>query len=203
VACITVARAGERSAADREGRDVRRRTGALCAAGVLVLAGVIGGGEAAPTAAPVDLQATVNTAVRATVQAAPAPTRAPAATPAPAPLDEATIRHALAAGGFPTDDVRAFTPDTDPNQLLGRPGQYVAKVSWTDPRAPEGDATIEVFADAEALRARKAYTEAISPAGGPFTQYLYANEPRRALLRLPHQLTPDQAKTYQDWLASL
>jgi hypothetical protein len=126
--------------------------------------------------------------------------------PAPKPpLTGDGAAAALRGSGLPVTDVRVFTAETDPNKLLGRPGEYTHKVSWQDTRTPgEGnDATIEVFATADDLKRRKAYTEAIARTGGLFAQYVEANEARLALLRLPHDLTPDQAKGYRDWLAAL
>jgi hypothetical protein len=169
----------------------------------LALALAACGGEAA---APVDVEGTVQAAVQATTRAAPASTSTPAppAAPAtPARLDAGAVQQALASSGLPVSDVHAFTAETDPNQLLGRPNQYTVKVSWKDERAPAEDATIEVFPDLAALRARQTFTEAISQTGGPFTQYIFPNERRLALLRLPRGLTPDQADAYRRWLDTL
>jgi hypothetical protein len=121
---------------------------------------------------------------------------------APAP-DAASVAATLTEMGPPVGDVRLFDAETDPNRLLGRPGQYIGKVSWRDERAPDSNATLEFFADEPALRARERYTEAISRAGGPFTQYIYANPSRLALLRLPFALTPEQAAEYDAWLQAL
>jgi hypothetical protein len=122
-----------------------------------------------------------------------------------APLTAEAVVASLRGSGLPVTEVREFTAESDPNKLLGRPGQYTLKVSWQDTRAAgEGqDATVEVFATAEALAQRKAYTKAIADTGGFFAQYIETNDGRLALLRLPHQLTPEQAKPYRDWLAAL
>lgn len=123
----------------------------------------------------------------------------------PAVLSGDDLARAVQASGIPVANVRAFSAESDPNKLLGRPNQYTAKVSWQDTRAGEGadDATAELFANTADLAARRTYTTAISTSGGAFAQYIYANEPRRLLLRLPHQLTPDQAAGYEAWLATL
>ena len=113
----------------------------------------VGCGDPPPSTAPADVQGTVNAAVQATTRAIPAPTATLAPAPTPPPLDSAAIQQALTAAGIAVADVRAFTAENDPNQLLGRPGQYVAKVSWKDTRAQDVDATIEVFADDAALQA--------------------------------------------------
>lgn len=120
---------------------------------------------------------------------------------APPPLD-VEVAGSLQAS-LPVEQVRIFDAQTDPNRLLGRPGQYVGKVSWRDTRAPDSDATIELFADEPSLLARQRYVEAIVSSGGIFGQYVYANGPRLALLRLPFALTPDQAAEYAAWLATI
>jgi hypothetical protein len=54
---------------------------------------------------------------------------------------------AFAGDGMPVGDTRVFTSETDPNQLLGRPGQYFAKATWSDecvsPRSA-GEAPVSV-----------------------------------------------------------
>ena len=125
-----------------------------------------------------------------------------ATAPTVAPLTGTTVAASLQASALPVQDVRVFTAESDPNSLLGRPNQYTAKVSWRDTRGGD-DATLEVFANAADLEARRAYTDAISKAGSAFAQYIYPNTSRLALLRLPHALTPDQAAEYERWLAAL
>ena len=120
------------------------------------------------------------------------------------PLDSAALTAAVGASGQPVSNVKAFTAEHDVNHLLGRPNQYVAKVSWDDSRlANGGQGTIEVFASVEDLRARQKYTQAISDSAGARSQYIVPNEERLALMRLPHQLTPEQAEAYKGWFASL
>jgi hypothetical protein len=87
--------------------------------------------------------------------------------------------------------------DTDPNNLLGRPGQYVAKTNW---KINGKDATLEVFANVEDAKARKQYVDGIGKASPLFLQYSFLNESRAALLRVPKQLTPAKA---QEWDAML
>src|SRR5687768_6551864 len=90
--------------------------------------------------------------------------------PARPPLTGETVAASLRGSGLPVTGVRVLTADTDPNKLLGRPGEYTAKVSWQDGRAPgeANDATIEVFATADDLKRRKAYTEAVAKTGSMF-----------------------------------
>lgn len=140
-----------------------------------------------------------------------APTRAPTqppATPTPAALTNDSIMASLQKSGLPIADVVAYTSETDPNKLLGRPNQYAIKVSWTDTRVPElnplsSKPTIEVFTSAPALAAWKQYIEALGTAGPLFAQYVYVNEARMALCRVPRDFTPEQAKDYERWLGTL
>lgn len=139
----------------------------------------------------------------------PRPTATVAPTATPAALTGDAIAAALRASGLPAIEVIIHTADSDPNKLLGRPGQYIAKVNWKDQRVAESlgtlvaDATIEVYTDDAALKARVDYTEAISKASPLFLQYISTNPKRRATMRLPKDLTPDQAKQYETWLMAL
>jgi hypothetical protein len=61
-----------------------------------------------------------------------------------------------------------LTPTTDPDQLLGAPGQYVAKTNFQDPSvSPDVAAgSVEVFADTRSLAARQAFLK-VSSVGTP------------------------------------
>lgn len=127
--------------------------------------------------------------------------------PAAPTLTGDQVATSLRGSGLPTTGVQVFTAETDPNKLLGRPDQYTAKVSWFDSRVEPQDgltsATVEVFSDAASLDARFKYTDAIQKSTSAFAQYIYRNDGRRVLLRLPHDLTAAQAAEYQRWLATL
>jgi len=50
--------------------------------------------------------------------------------------------------GLPVADMEEFTAETCPNNLLGRPGEYTAKINFNDDRYPHfgsPDLSIEVF----------------------------------------------------------
>ena len=49
-------------------------------------------------------------------------------------LTEDAIVDALSASDLPITNLEVFDAETDPNSLLGRPGQYTVKVSWEDGR---------------------------------------------------------------------
>lgn len=114
------------------------------------------------------------------------------------------VAAAVRASGITVTDLIVYTAETDPNKLLGRPGQYIAKASWKDPRVSTADpATIEVFPDAASLQARFAYIDGIFKSSPMLLQWMYRNEARLALLRLPKDLTPDQARAWDDWFKKL
>lgn len=95
-----------------------------------------------------------------------------------------------------------YTEETDPNNQLGRPNQYIAKANWADASVeqsnPEGmiGGTIEVFTNENDLNHRKTYIEEITKNMPMVNQYIYENG--LYLLRLDKELTPTQAKKYQE-----
>ena len=97
-----------------------------------------------------------------------------------------------------------YTEETDLNNLLGRPNQYTSKIQFADNRldqsyVEENDAkggTIEVFGTKEDMEKRKDYIETISSSASLFTQYIYSKG--YAILRLDVELTPEQAKEYEN-----
>jgi len=191
----------------------------------LVLASACGQSDVAPSAAPglSSTAASVATGPPGPTVISLLPTRTPAPpTPvAASPMTGDIIATALKASGMPITEIVIYTAESDPNKLLGRPGQYVAKVSWRDQRTEPTpfptvsgfafptseptppDATIEVFPDDATLKTRQDYTEAISKSSPLFLQYISVNARRRALMRLPKDFTPDQAQAYQAWLGTL
>lgn len=116
----------------------------------------------------------------------------------------------LKAAGLPIGVVVVYTEATDTNHLLGRPHGYVSKANFSDtrvtatpsadPGADEGG-SIEVFATAADLQARKAYLDKLAQGASIFAEYDYAEGP--ALLRLAATLTPSQAMAYDAALKKL
>jgi hypothetical protein len=101
-----------------------------------------------------------------------------------------------------------FTPETDPNKLLGRPNGYTSKASFTDARVDvaavrdnevgsvDQGGSVEVYADEAGAAARKKFiddTMKAAPILG--TEYSYVDGP--ILLRLSQALTPAQAAEYE------
>ena len=74
----------------------------------------------------------------------------------------------LAAQGLPVGELVEYTAETDPNELLGRPGGYTSKVNFRDARLDPESAdfdvqdggAVEVFATPEDLEDRVARLEA-------------------------------------------
>jgi hypothetical protein len=123
-----------------------------------------------------------------------------------APTTTAASRVAakLKAAGLPVNRLIVWNASTDPNHLLGRPGEYTSKVAWVDPDVPASDADpsdvggiengggVEVFPTAAEARARAVYlftTGQADPALGVEYDYLAGG----VLLRLSQYLTPSQA----------
>ena len=102
-----------------------------------------------------------------------------------------------------------YTAETDLNELLGRPNQYTSKVQFADNRlsqefVEENDAaggTVEVFENEKDMNNRKEYIESISSQASIFAEYTYSAG--NALLRLDNELTPEQAKEYEEAFYSI
>ena len=124
-------------------------------------------------------------------------------------LSAAQIMHRLAIADLPLTGVITYTAVTDPNGMLGRPGGYMSKVAWQDPRAeasgqiapPARDSAgsieygggIEVFATPADAAARLAYLQAFKPSLGDGYDCLVGS----AVLRLSNWLTAAQVQAYR------
>ena len=88
-----------------------------------------------------------------------------------------------------------YTQDTDPEHLLGLPGQYIAKANLHDAAlsrdSQEVTGSIEVFASARDLNSRKLAIGRAFPYEGNFSTGLI-------LVRLFSSTTPDQLAAYRD-----
>lgn len=111
--------------------------------------------------------------------------------------------NALKEAGFPIVNTIEYTEETDENELLGRPGQYIGKVNFGDSRIdqyskndPKGG-TIEVFGNKNDTENRYQYIASVTQGNSMLSQYMYKSPDGLALLRLDHALTPSQAEQYQ------
>lgn len=112
-----------------------------------------------------------------------------------------------------------YTEETDLNSLLGRPNQYTSKVTFEDKRLEQTNlsldskyftqeeineptgGTIEVFKTEEDLIKRKKYVETITSSMSALVEYSYSDG--IYLLRLNKDLTPSQAKEYEEIFYSI
>lgn len=97
--------------------------------------------------------------------------------------------------------IEVYDEENDPNNLLGRPNQYTSKINFADNRIEqyEGSITggsIEVFKNSTDMENRKSYVESISAQASMFAQYIYSEG--NYLLRIDKDLTPSQAKEYEE-----
>jgi hypothetical protein len=108
---------------------------------------------------------------------------------------------ALRRAGLPIGTVRYHSPASDPNKLLGRPGQYTGKANFHDRRLRGRDYTVdnggsvETFASNSDASRRYKYVRAISTSSPLFAEWNYVEG--TVVLRLSHELTPRQAKQYE------
>ena len=137
----------------------------------------------------------------------PAVTSLPTATPTPqaahAGKSADQIVKELQAHGLPVGAITVYTDKNDPNNLLGRPGQYISKASFKDTRignvvdfGVSTGGSVEVFASTTDAQYRFTYLQALSTSGNPlFAEYEYLDGV--AILRVSSQLTPGEAKAYE------
>jgi hypothetical protein len=138
-----------------------------------------------------------------------APASAAAKTDAPktAPAKDATaVLATLVAAVKTAKQGTVVTEATDGNHLLGRPGQYTSKVTFTDSRVKADDVmsndptdvgfggSVEVFANAEDAKRRADYIQAIVKSLPAMMEYDYAHGP--VVVRVSKLLTPSQAAEF-------
>ena len=99
------------------------------------------------------------------------------------------------------------TATNDADHLLGRPGQYTSKVTFTDSRIKASEVTdsskgsvdlggaIEVFASPANATARAKYIQTITQTMSALAEYDYVHG--TVLVRVSHYLTPAQAAGYK------
>lgn len=126
-------------------------------------------------------------------------------TRAEAQAEDLTIDAFLAAltdAGLPVGESTVYDDTTDPNELLGRPGQYVAKASWIDTRIEclgedpgvECGGDIELFDNTDDRDDRYEYLAGFAEEAmlGGYYQWKLPN----AVIRIGFELTPSQAEEY-------
>lgn len=122
-------------------------------------------------------------------------------------LQAEDVIKAFKAANLPLADEIIYSPENDPNKLLGRPNQYIGKANWNDQRykkTASGDnrnCTVEVFDSAANLENRRKYVEAVTQSASIWVEYAFVH--KNALLRLSKELTPAQAAEFEKVLKGL
>lgn len=132
-----------------------------------------------------------------------APTAAAVTTTATAkgpPLSGDEIAKSLKASLLGAADVVVHTDESDPNKLLGRPGQYVSKVNWKKGGA---ECSIEVFPDLEGAQKRVKYIDGIGKGASMLLQYTALHEAKNAMIHCDHALTPKDFDAAKAWMMTL
>lgn len=129
------------------------------------------------------------------------------------PVTAATALQAIAVSVSSVKLAGTVTAENDSNHLLGRPGQYASKVTFTDSRISKSDTegfdkgdvelggAVEVFADAADAKARATYIETVTKSMSALAEYDYVHG--TVLVRVSRFLTPAQAAGYKSAAASL
>lgn len=98
-------------------------------------------------------------------------------------------------------NITVYDEKTDPNENLGRPGQYIGKADFFDARMENKEdnaGTIEVFTSKSDCKGRYDYLCKLSDPGlGALgvNQYIYKYD--FAVFRVSYDLTPSQAEEYK------
>lgn len=138
-----------------------------------------------------------------------------AAAPAqPAVLTADQVMAKLAAAVPSAKQTIAYTAGSDPNSLLGRPGQYIGDIHFSDSRVPKdktqyatpGDVefggAIETFATVGDAQTRATYVEKVTQAMASLAGE-YDFQHGHVLIRVSRFLTPDQVAAYKAFAATL
>lgn len=148
------------------------------------------------------------------VPSANTPAATASAPPKAAPPKDANAVIAALLKAVPTGKLgTVITEANDGNHLIGRPGQYTSKVTFTDSRIKAGDVmsndptdvgfggAVEVFANAKDAQTRAAYIQAIVKSMPALLEYDYPHG--NVVVRVSHLLPPSQAAEYDKAAAAL
>lgn len=111
------------------------------------------------------------------------------------------LLQAFKDAGLSVIDEAEYTEETDPNEKLGRPGEYIEKINFNDSGFYEkGDTpeiSIEVFSSKKDMEKRRDYIQAIVDASdmNAFKYYIYDAD--KILFRIPYSVTPKVAAEYE------
>ncbi len=123
--------------------------------------------------------------------------------------DEDIINKFIEAG-FPISKIIVYNEETDVNELLGRPNQYIQKTNFADARYEQYDidndpigGTIEIFNNTKDAQARKNYLDSVYESYPGITTPSYMYLRNNILFRIHSELTPTHAKEYEAGLDAL
>lgn len=173
----------------------------------LLLGALVFAGCSAPEASAPEPPASAESPTQGT-----SPTAEPTPTPEPepeaepeltvdAPADAGAAAESLRATNTNITEVTVYDETNDPNNLIGRPGQYTSAARLTDARAAGGDgidagAVVEVFATPQDAQARSDYIQdtlaELGPAFGTEWHHLQGSH----LLRVSGTLVPSVNDEY-------
>ncbi len=96
--------------------------------------------------------------------------------------------------GFPINNVQVYTENSDPNGLLGRKGQYYAKFNFN--HNDIDGCTVEIFRNHNDAKRRQDYVNMVADTSNLAFLQKYMVLEKNYLLRLPHNLTPEEVLMY-------
>jgi hypothetical protein len=116
----------------------------------------------------------------------------------------------LKEAGLSIDKTVEFTEETDVNELLGRPGQYIAKANFSVKELEENGnpdmdieqgGSVEIFANEKDAKNRFDYISEVTKSSPMLSEYDYIHG--KMILRLSNKVLPSKAKEYQKAFESL
>jgi len=121
------------------------------------------------------------------------------------PLSTVDLFMIIKDAGLPVGMYVDYTKDTDPNNVMGLTGQYIAKLSFEvttinqyDPEKPIGG-SIEIFANAKDAARRKTYVDGLGASSPMLAERSYVIQDV-ALLRMDKNVSASEAEKYYDAL---
>lgn len=129
--------------------------------------------------------------------------------------DAATMVQMIKDANSNVGNTVIYDESTDPNELLGRPGEYIGKADFEDTRLEqvninagfENDytgGTFEIFSSSDDCQKRYDYLLSLrDPSMGAYglNEYMYKYD--CVLFRVDYALTPEQAQEYHDIFDSI
>jgi hypothetical protein len=123
-------------------------------------------------------------------------------------VNASDVVNALKKDGLPIGDQFVYTVENDPDQLMGRPGQYTSKVHFIDTTQGENTkveilngGTVEMFDNNDDAKNRFNYVSKIAKSSPVFDEYDYVQG--KILLRLSKNLPSNHAKKYEATLKKI